>query len=212
MEKIFTIEVTFEGQSRTIELDKAEIIVGRSTPKLKVDLDLSPDGKVSRKHIKLSSEYSMASNKFEPWIKDLGSSTGTFVNGEPLDAPMKISREDEIIIGETTLYVQLANKAQSKVVKEELQKPETPGSLQMGRVGKKPGEKPSPKPPSGSREKAKKLPNEAVGLVAFSVEDLAVAINRYARENKMQPIQTSIAQEDKGAKASFRALTIFTGL
>jgi|TARA_B100001964_G_C14095051_1_gene536621 pSer/pThr/pTyr-binding forkhead associated (FHA) protein len=212
MEKIFTIEVTFEGQSRTIELDKAEIIIGRSTPKLKVDLDLSPDGKVSRKHIKLSSEYSMASNKFEPWIKDLGSSTGTFVNGGLLDAPMKISREDEILVGETTLYVQLANKAQSKVVKEELQKPETPGSLQMGRVGKKPDEKPSPKPPSSSSVKSTILPNEAVGLVAFSVEDLAVAINRYARENKMQPIQTSIAQEDKGAKASFRALTIFTSL
>ena len=221
----FTIKVLYKGQSRTIGLEKAEVIVGRSTPKDLADLDLNPDSKVSRKHLRLSSEYDMEDNKFEPWIKDLGSSKGTFVNGELLDAPMKISREDEILVGETTLYVSLAKKEQPKATKGEHQKPETPKSLQMDRVGERPGEKPSPKPPSGDPEgkpspkpppssgvKSTTLPNEAAGFVAFSIEDLAVAINRYARENKMQPMQTSIAQEDKGAKASFRGLTIFTSL
>ena len=238
MEMTFTIEVLYKGQTNTIGLEKAEVIVGRSTPKALVDLDLNPDSKVSRKHLRLSSEYNMADNKFEPWIKDLGSSKGTFVNGKLLDAPMKIYREDEILVGETTLYVHLAKKEQPKTTKEEHQKPETPKSLQMGRVGadpeKKPspkppsgtpGEKPSPKPPSGtpgekpspkpppsSEVKSTTLPNEAAGFVAHSIEDLAVVINRYARENKMQPIQTSIAQEDKGDRASFRGLAIFASL
>ena len=221
----FTIEVLYKGQTNTIGLEKAEVIVGRSTPKALVDLDLNPDSKVSRKHLRLSSEYNMADNKFEPWIKDLGSSKGTFVNGKLLDAPMKIYREDEILVGETTLYVHLAKKEQPKTTKEEHQKPETPKSLQMGRVGadpeKKPspkppsgtpGEKPSPKPPPSSEVKSTTLPNEAAGFVAHSIEDLAVVINRYARENKMQPIQTSIAQEDKGDRASFRGLAIFASL
>ena len=225
MEMTFTIKVLYKGQTNTMGLEKAEVIVGRSTPKALVDLDLNPDVKVSRKHLRLSSEYSMADNKFETWIKDLGSSKGTFVNGELLDAPMKISREDEILVGETTLYVHLAKKEQPKAAKGEQQKPETPKSLQMGRVGadpeKKPSpkppsgapkEKPSPKPPSSSGVKSTTLPNEAAGFVAHSIEDLAVVINRYARENKMQPIQTSIAQEDKGDRASFRGLAIFANL
>ena len=74
------------------------------------------------------------------------------------------------------------------------------------------GEKPSPKPPSSSGVKSTTLPNEAAGFVAHSIEDLAVAINRYTRENKMQPMQTSIAQEDKGDRASFRGLAIFASL
>ena len=225
MEMTFTIKVLYEGQSRTIGLEKPEVIVGRSTPKALVDLDLNPDGMVSRKHLRLSAEYSMADNKFEPWIKDLGSSEGTFVNGELLDAPMKISREDEILVGETKLYVQLAKKEQLKTAKEKQQEPKTPKSPQMGSVGEGAEKKPSPKPPSGdpskksspkpppsSGVKSTTLPNEAVGFVAFSIEDLAVAINRYARENKMQPIQTSIAQEAEGDRASFRGLAIFTSL
>ena len=212
MEMTFTIEVLYKGQTNTIGLEKAEVIVGRSTPKALVDLDLNPDSKVSRKHLRLSSEYNMADNKFEPWIKDLGSSKGTFVNGKLLDAPMKISREDEILVGETTLYVHLAKKEQPKAAKREHQKPKTPKNLQMGRVGKGPDQKPSPKPPSSSGVKSTIRPNEAVGFVAHSIEDLAVAINRYARENKMQPMQTSIAQEEKGDRASFRGLAIFASL
>ena len=225
MEMTFTIKVLYQGQTNTIGLEKAEVIVGRSTPKALVDLDLNPDSKVSRKHLRLSSEYDMEDNKFEPWIKDLGSSKGTFVNGELLDVPMKISREDEILVGETTLYVDLVKTEQSKAAKGEHKKSKTPKNLQMGRVGKVPDQKPSPKPPSGdpgekpspkpppsSGVKSITLPNEAAGFVAHSIEDLAVAINRYARENKMQPIQTSIAQEDKGDRASFRGLAIFTSL
>jgi hypothetical protein len=50
---------------------------------------------------------------------------------------------------------------------------------------------------------------EAAGFVAFSIEDLATAVNRYSRENKMNPISASVVQEDKGSRASFRAMVVF---
>jgi hypothetical protein len=51
---------------------------------------------------------------------------------------------------------------------------------------------------------------ESAGFVAYSVEDLATAVNRYARENKMHAISASVVQEGKGASACFRALVVFS--
>ena len=53
------------------------------------------------------------------------------------------------------------------------------------------------------------LKTECAGFVAFSIEDLASAVNRYGRENQMQAISASVVQEDKGTRASFRALVVF---
>ena len=51
---------------------------------------------------------------------------------------------------------------------------------------------------------------ESAGFVAYSVEDLATAVNRYARENKMHAISASVVQEGKGSSACFRALVVFS--
>jgi hypothetical protein len=50
---------------------------------------------------------------------------------------------------------------------------------------------------------------ECAGFVAYSIEDLATAANRYARENKMHAISASVVQEGKGSSACFRALVVF---
>jgi hypothetical protein len=51
---------------------------------------------------------------------------------------------------------------------------------------------------------------ESAGFVAYSIEDLATAVNRYARENKMHAISASVVQEGKGSSACFRALVVFS--
>ena len=50
---------------------------------------------------------------------------------------------------------------------------------------------------------------ECAGFVAYSIEDLATAANRYARENKMHALSASVVQEGKGSSACFRALVVF---
>ena len=55
----------------------------------------------------------------------------------------------------------------------------------------------------------KRMPNESVGFSAFSVEDLASAVNRYGARNDMEPISVSMVQEGKGSGATFYALAVF---
>ena len=50
---------------------------------------------------------------------------------------------------------------------------------------------------------------EAAGFVAYSIEDLATAVNRYARENNLPALSASVVQEGKGSSACFRALVVF---
>ena len=111
---VFIIEITFEGETREVETEKPEVIVGRSTPVETVDVDLSPDKMVSRKHIILKSEYNMGTARNEAWIHDHGSSRGTLLNGEPVTDPAKITKEDVIQIGESEIRVQLRKKAKPK--------------------------------------------------------------------------------------------------
>jgi pSer/pThr/pTyr-binding forkhead associated (FHA) protein len=41
------------------------------------------------------------------WVVDAGSTNGTFVNGERVDAPQRLERGDVVRLGETELEVQL---------------------------------------------------------------------------------------------------------
>ena len=111
---VFIIEITFEGETREVETEKPEVVVGRSTPVESVDVDLSPDKMVSRKHIILKSEYNMGTAKNEAWIHDQGSSRGTLLNGEPVTDPIKITKEDVMQIGESEIRVRLRKKPKPK--------------------------------------------------------------------------------------------------
>jgi pSer/pThr/pTyr-binding forkhead associated (FHA) protein len=227
----FVIEITFDGETREMELDKPELIVGRSTPVEEVDVDLNPDKLVSRKHFILKMDYNMGTAKNEAWVHDQGSSRGTTLNGEPVVEPTMIEKGDVIGVGETEMRVRLKRKPKKKSDMSFEEKVEA-RSKGFGAAPAKPKAKPkpvpveetSPPPPEeeqvfSSRDElapeialsllGENFKTEAAGFVAFSIEDLATAVNRYARENKMNPISASVVQEDKGSRASFRAMVVF---
>ena len=238
----FEIEITFEGETRTLEDSKPELTVGRSTPAAAVDVDLSPDKSVSRKHFLIKLEYDMGNAKNEAWIVDLGSNRGTMINGEPVTDPVKISREDVVQAGDSELRVKLKRPPKRKS-KMSFQEKVAARSDAFGETAPKP----SPSKPSKSKDRPTKIATseenefpppppaeepvltsadeitpglmaaltagayqtECAGFVAYSIEDLATAANRYARENKMHAISASVVQEGKGSSACFRALVVF---
>lgn len=73
------------------------IVLGRQ----KTDVDLTPDLQVSQKHARLIFEDG------DWWIEDLGSRNGTVVNGVDISAKKKLRPSDEILIGETTIRIQV---------------------------------------------------------------------------------------------------------
>ncbi|MDE2682149.1 MAG: FHA domain-containing protein [Verrucomicrobiota bacterium] len=238
----FEIEITFEGETRTLEDSKPELTVGRSTPAAAVDVDLSPDKSVSRKHFLIKLEYNMGNAKNEAWIVDLGSNRGTLVNGEPVTDPVKVSREDVVQAGDSELRVKLKHPPKNKS-KMSFQEKVAARSSKFGentpdstpQKSSKPKDRPTriatsgedevpPPPPmdepvmTSSDEIAPGLmaaltagayQTECAGFVAYSIEDLATAANRYAREHKMHTISASVVQEGKGSSACFRALVVF---
>jgi hypothetical protein len=235
----FEIEITYEGETRTLENSKPELTVGRSTPAAEVDVDLSPDKSVSRNHFLIKLEYNMSNAKNEAWIVDLGSSRGTTVNGEPVTDPVKVSREDVVKAGDSELCVKLKREPKSKAKmsfqekvaarsdafgetapKSKTAKPkDRPTKLATSAEDEIPPPPPAEEPVLASTDEmvpglmaaltAGAYQTECAGFVAYSIEDLATAANRYARENKMHAISASVVQEGKGSSACFRALVVF---
>ena len=243
---LFLVKITFDGEIREIELEKPELVVGRSTPVEEVDVDLNPDAMVSRKHIILKMEYNMGTAKNEAWIHDQGSSRGTLLNGKPVTDPVKIDKDDVISIGQSELRVRLLKKpkhkskmsfqekveARSKSFgaekskrkpKDKMPRDKLSGLPIMVEPDPPPAEEPPPPPaeetPISSHDETSPgvtaalltgaCQTESAGFVAYSIEDLAHAVNRYAREQGLQAISASVVQEDKGTRASFRALVVF---
>ena len=247
----FEIEITYKGETRTLENSKPELIVGRSTPAAEVDVDLSPDKSVSRKHFQIKLEYNMANAKNEAWIVDLGGSRGTTINGEQMTDQVKVTHEDVVKAGDSELCVRLKRKPKSKDKMSFQEKvaarsgdfgenapkskpsrsahpPNTalPSKLKdrPTKIASAPEEEIPPPPPAeepvltSTDDMAPSLmaaltsgahQTECAGFVAYSIEDLATAANRYARENKMHAISASVVQEGKGSSACFRALVVF---
>lgn len=235
---MFQIEITFDDETREFESEKPELVVGRSTPVEEVDVDLNPDSMVSRKHFILKMEYNMATAKNEAWIHDQGSSRGTELNGERVTDPVKIDKEDVICVGQSKLRVQLVKKPkeksemsfQEKVAERKKGFGDTSAAEKDSPPVRRKKDIPEPEPEEEEIEEEVEeislpkdevsptamasllsgdLKTECAGFVAFSIEDLASAVNRYGRENQMQAISASVVQEDKGTRASFRALVVF---
>ena len=246
---MFVIKIIYNGKTKTIESKKPELVVGRSTPAKEVDIDLTPDKMVSRKHLILKMEYNMGNSKNEAWLHDQGSSLGTLVNGTPAIDPIKLEPDDKIEIGESAINVRLKTKQkpkkhrsfQEKVIARSKSFHESSASTSSSSEQDKPtAHTPSdvdpPPPPSdietttppikedspniSSRDEITLgvpskmiqggiMQTECAGFVAYSVEDLAMAVNRYARQNKMYAISSSIVQEGKGSSACFRAMVVF---
>ncbi|MBC8324510.1 MAG: FHA domain-containing protein [Verrucomicrobia subdivision 3 bacterium] len=241
----FEIEITYDGEVRTLENSKPELTVGRSTPAAEVDVDLSPDKSVSRKHFLIKLEYNMSNAKNEAWIVDLGSSRGTTVNDERVTDPVKITRADVVKAGDSELQVKIKQAPKEKS-KMSFQEKVAARSGAFGETAPKPLpsnpsklSKPKDRPTKIATRSDEEIPppppaeepvltsvdetapglmaaltsgahqTECAGFVAYSIEDLATAANRYARENKMHAISASVVQEGKGSSACFRALVVF---
>ena len=233
---MFVVKILYKGETKTIESEKPELVVGRSTPAKEVDIDLTPDKMISRRHLVLKMEYNMGSGKNEAWIHDQGSSRGTLLNGIPVIEPIKLEPDDRIEIGESVINVRLKAKPKPKKDMSFQEKVSArTGTFGATLPSSKTDEETTP-PPSdiettptpieednpiiSSRDEVTlgvpslllnsgSIQTECAGFVAYSVEDLAMAVNRYSRQNKMHPISSSIVQEGKGSSACFRAMVVF---
>jgi adenylate cyclase len=96
------INFSYRGNEGVFERETATVIIGRPKTGVTVDLDLSPDEQVSRPHARL---LLLASGQY--WIEDLGSLSGTRVNGVQIKGRERrqLQPNDTIEVGETMLRV-----------------------------------------------------------------------------------------------------------
>jgi len=97
------IVYSYQGKEEVFDQEKAEVIIGRPKEGVTVDLDPSPDQKVSRPHARVWVENG------QYWIEDLNSQHGTQVNGEEIKGKgeRRLQAGNSIRIGETTLRVEI---------------------------------------------------------------------------------------------------------
>ncbi|MBR90097.1 MAG: hypothetical protein CMO66_02340 [Verrucomicrobiales bacterium] len=93
------ISYQFKGRWKIRQFGDNQVVIGRPNSQSSVDIDLSPDTTVSRLHARIWSD------KGQFWVEDLDSRYGTTVNGGKLVGRTKVSNQDTIVIGETTVKV-----------------------------------------------------------------------------------------------------------
>ena len=93
------IVYSYKGTQRHLTFPPGTILLGRPAEEGDPDLDLSPDRDTSRRHATVREVAGRI------WIVDLGSQSGTFVNGRRISVPTPVSPEDVISIGSTILQV-----------------------------------------------------------------------------------------------------------
>jgi FHA domain len=79
-------------------LDSAPVTIGRSTDN---DMALGEDEFASAHHARVEPRRDGV------WVEDVGSTNGTFVNGQRLSKPRKLTSGDVIRVGETDLRFEL---------------------------------------------------------------------------------------------------------
>jgi len=129
--KLTLINNQSSDPAKVFELIKSEIVIGRDEG---VDVVI-PTPAVSRRHAKLS----MEGNGYV--IEDLGSSNGTFVNGERLRARKALNAGDEIKLGQaiTLSYTAPATQeSQKTAVRPAPAKPSQPAHLMQTMIGEEP--------------------------------------------------------------------------
>ena len=96
------------------ESDSDKVIIGRPSRDWLVDLDLNPDGTVSRRHACITFEND------DLWIEDYNSLGGTWVNGQKISQKTAITAADKIKIGQTELTArQTATPTQIDLVQDD---------------------------------------------------------------------------------------------
>jgi adenylate cyclase len=97
------IQYWFRGDERVFDQPCDAVLLGRPRHGVPVDIDLTPDLRVSRPHARIS----IADGQY--WIEDLGSANGTDVDGTPIKGTgrVRLERGQTIRISETTLAVEI---------------------------------------------------------------------------------------------------------
>ena len=98
------LQWTYQGTTRTVGLESSPLILGRGDPQggEGPDIDLSPDFKVSRRHVRLAVD---AAGRWT--VEDLGSVNGTRIDGRrlPPDLPVPLLPGMRLQLGDTGLQV-----------------------------------------------------------------------------------------------------------
>jgi pSer/pThr/pTyr-binding forkhead associated (FHA) protein len=100
------IHYRYRGNEKIFDKPAESVIVGRPRQGVQVDIDLTPDLRVSRPHARIW----VADGHY--WIEDLGSANGTEVDGQPIKGVGKVRLEpsQRIQISDTTLTVDIPTR------------------------------------------------------------------------------------------------------
>ena len=91
------------GNEQIFDEPRDEVIIGRRRDGTHIDIDLSPDLRVSRRHARISYENG------DYWLEDLDSANGTLLDGQPVQSqiPIALRSGQSIAIGSTVLTVDI---------------------------------------------------------------------------------------------------------
>jgi pSer/pThr/pTyr-binding forkhead associated (FHA) protein len=129
------------GQTITLE---QELVIGRSTPGLG---SLGGDSEISRVHARVFHDPSGRLT-----VEDLGSTNGTFVNGNRISGQQPLNPGDEVRVGQTTLSVEGGAGAGATTVGNvvpapvPVPPPQQPPTQQLPPTGQQPAAPPPPQP------------------------------------------------------------------
>jgi adenylate cyclase len=93
------IRYRYRDNEKVFDQPIASVIIGRPRHGIRIDIDLTPDLRVSRPHAQIS----LVDGQY--WIEDLGSANGTEVNGRPItgEGKVRLGPGQTIRISDTTL-------------------------------------------------------------------------------------------------------------
>jgi adenylate cyclase len=105
------ITYSYQGKDSIFDCEVTQVVIGRPKVGVAVDLDLTPDEKVSRPHARIWIEFG------QYWIEDLNSTRGTQVNGEEIKGRgrQRLQSGDTVSIGETTVRMEIQPETEDSV-------------------------------------------------------------------------------------------------
>ncbi|HEY0631905.1 MAG TPA: FHA domain-containing protein [Thermoleophilaceae bacterium] len=142
-----------------------ELVIGRSTPGLG---SLGGDSEISRVHARVHHDPSG-----QLTVEDLGSTNGTFVNGNRISAPTPLRPGDQLRFGQTTLTVEGGAGEAATAVGQPI--PPAIAAPPPAAAALPPTQPlPPAQPPRGGASKAPWIALAAVVLIALIVAGLAI--------------------------------------
>ena len=97
------IRYHYRGTERFFDQSVQSVVIGRPRAGVHVDIDLTPDLRVSRPHARIS----FADGQY--WIEDLNSANGTAVDGQSIKGlgKVRLAIGQKIAISDTIIEVEL---------------------------------------------------------------------------------------------------------